>query len=108
MIGYRYKAKNIRVIDGDTVEAELDLGFKLHTRDIYRLAEINCKERDQPSTDYLKSLIDGKEVIIESHKPEKHGRWLAVLWVVTDGGLQSANQMMMDAGHAVPYGGGKR
>lgn len=41
---YTYNARLLRVIDGDTIEAELDLGFKIYKKLILRLARIDCAE----------------------------------------------------------------
>lgn len=107
-LDYKYKAKLIRIIDGDTIEAELDLGFRISRRDIFRLEGINAPEHDPVSTEALSALITGKDIIIESHKAEKYGRWLATIWLPgADGGMQSANQLMVQKGMAVPYMVGK-
>ena len=102
---YRYNAKNIRVVDGDTVEAEVDLGFRVFRKDIFRLAGINAPERSkgQPAIDFLTSALKTNNVVIESRKSEKYGRWLATIYA--DG--VNVNQALVDMGHAVPYDGGK-
>ncbi len=104
MMDYRYNARNIRVIDGDTIEAEIDLGFRVFRKDIFRLAGINAPERDKPSTSFLSMSIEGKNIVIESKKAEKYGRWLAT--VFADG--VNVNQALVDMGHAVAYSGGKQ
>lgn len=108
MTDYKYKARIIRVIDGDTVEAIVDLGFGISRKDIFRLAGINAPEHDQSSTLFLAGALADKNVVIESHKAEKYGRWLSTLWIQIDSGWQSVNQMLIDGGFAVPYDGGKR
>ncbi|NPA93523.1 MAG: hypothetical protein GXO56_07575 [Chloroflexi bacterium] len=42
---YTYKAKLIRLIDADTYEAEIDLGFHTYTRRHLRLSAVDCPER---------------------------------------------------------------
>ena len=101
---YKYNARNIRVIDGDTIEAEIYLGFRVFRKDIFRLAGINAPEHDKQSTDFLNAAIEGKTIVLESHKAEKYGRWLATVYA--DG--ININQAVVNAGHAVPYSGGKR
>ena len=44
---YRYNAKVTRVVDGDTVDAEIDLGFDITIKKRIRLAEINAPESRQ-------------------------------------------------------------
>ena len=41
---YNYKAKLLRVVDGDTVDAEIDLGFKIFIKDRIRLMGIDTPE----------------------------------------------------------------
>jgi len=41
---YRYQAKLIRVVDGDTVDAEIDLGFNIYIRERIRLMGIDTPE----------------------------------------------------------------
>lgn len=83
---YTYKAKIIRVIDGDTMEVLVDLGMYVKMTITIRLfgidtPEIRGEEREEglKVKDYVKSLIEGKEVLIKTHKDSKgkYGRWLA-------------------------------
>jgi micrococcal nuclease len=101
---YKYNARNIRVIDGDTIEAEIDLGFRVFRKDIFRLAGIQAPEHDKASTDFLRSSLEEKTVILESRRSEKYGRWLAIVYA--DG--VNVNQAMIDIGLAIAYNGGKR
>ena len=90
---YDYKVKSIkRVIDGDTIELEIDLGFHLTLCDKVRLAGVNTpetrttdleeKERGLKSKEWMKdrlSNIEGKELIVRFVKEEKYGRLLGWL-----------------------------
>ncbi len=110
---YEYRATITRVIDGDTVEALVDLGFGVLTDQTFRLYGINAPEtrgesRDagKAATEYLRLLIDkhtgnSSTLTIQTHKDrqEKYGRYLAVL--VANG--MNLNVGMINAGHAVPY-----
>ena len=89
-IFYTYKAVITSVYDGDTVTADIDLGFHvwLHGEKL-RLARINTpevrgNERKQGlvSRDWLREKIDGKQVIIKSRKDKKgkYGRYLVELF----------------------------
>jgi endonuclease YncB( thermonuclease family) len=57
--------------------------------------------------DYLKFLLEGKPIIIDSikDKADKYGgRWLGVIWALQgDGTWLNVNQEMINSGHAVPY-----
>lgn len=110
---YEYRHVAIeRVIDGDTVALEIDLGNKIHWRDNFRLNGIDTPERGQPgyteATDHLKRLLLMPLSHVQTHKPDKFGRWLVDLWVDIDGGTLHVNRMMATDGHAKEYHGGKK
>ena len=108
---YEYRARIVRVIDGDTVEAEVDLGFHISSRMTMRLFGINTPEikgdsRPQglAARDYLTHLIDihthgTSELTIHTQKDatEQYGRLLATL-LADDVNL---NEALIAAGHAV-------
>ena len=58
---YRYKCEVQRCVDGDTVDADLDLGFHMTARIRFRLAGIDTPERGEPgyqeATEHLESLL---------------------------------------------------
>lgn len=101
-----------RVIDGDTVALEIDLGNKIKWRDTFRLAGIDTPERGQPgwaeASQHLRRLLLLPLVRIETHKPDKYGRWLVDLHVDTDGGDLHVNRLMVVDGHAKEYFGGAK
>jgi micrococcal nuclease len=108
---YEYRARIVRVIDGDTVEAEVDLGFHICSRMRLRLFGINAPEIKGPTRpaglaarDYLNHLIQThtdstSQLTIRTLKDatEKYGRCLATL-VASNRNL---NEAMIAAGHAV-------
>ena len=105
---YTYKAEVIRVIDGDTVVLNIDLGFKIHHITPCRLAGINAPElnsKDEKvraaavaSKEYLMGLLpEEMEVTIASRKLDKYGRPVVVIDFV--------NNIMLQKGHAVIYKG---
>ena len=82
---YVRRAKVIRVVDGDTVDLEVDLGFHISLAIRGRLLGVDTPERGQPdfsvATESLRSLLhsnlDEKGYIsIKSSKTGKFGRWL--------------------------------
>lgn len=107
---YEYSGEIIRVIDGHTVEAEVDLGFGLTFRMILRLYGINAPERrgtshadGERAKGYLIWLIDhlGKQherCIIRTEKDAsgKDGLYRATLMY----GWESINEQMVAGGHA--------
>lgn len=93
-LSYRYRASNIRVIDGDTIEAVVDLGFYTFQRLRFRFARLNAYElnseieleRDlaMKAKAMVSNLVEGQVVTIESQKTEKYGRWLAEVFIGSD------------------------
>ena len=121
---YIYRCKITRVVDGDTVDAEIDLGFQIIHRARIRLSGIdtpesrtrNKKEKalGLASKARIKELIamaktgkrGRKEIYLETSKAGKgkFGRILGTLWVNDI----NINQALVDAGHARPYSGGSK
>jgi len=105
---YCYKAKCVSVYDGDTVTLDISLGFGVTMREKIRLLGINTPEvRGKEkldgliSRDRLRELINGKDIIIATHKDKggKYGRLLATIYL--DG--VDINQQLIDEGLAKPY-----
>lgn len=88
---YHYKAIVVSVYDGDTCTVDIDLGLYTWIRkEKIRLLRINApeirgNERSEglKSRDFLRELLVGKDVIIETYKDkrEKYGRYLAEIWM---------------------------
>jgi len=115
---YVYNVKLDRVVDGDTVDLTVDLGFHVNIKERFRLLGIDApesrtrdlaeKKRGGQATFFLQKLIDDSEfIILDTFKDRKgkFGRWLATLY---DDRGNNLNEMMVDHGHAVKYDGGKR
>lgn len=117
---YEYKVKITRVIDGDTVDAEVDLGFDTFIKDRIRLMGLdtpesrtrNKKEKalGLAAKAYLKELLreNKGDVILRTSKEGKgkFGRILGTLLIYD--GMTSVNQMLIDEGHARDYFGGSK
>ena len=87
---YEYKAKIIKVYDGDTVTALIDLGFNVSVTEKIRLyglntPEVRGEERSNGliSRDKLRDRILGKEVVIKTRKDKKgkYGRYIAEIYL---------------------------
>ena len=113
---WRYKIKVTRVLDGDTVDARVDLGFKVHFNVRIRFNGINTPEtRTRDREEKQKGLAakarckqllnDAEFVVLESHGVGKFGRCLGTIWI---NGETNLTQQLIDEGHGVPYYGGKR
>ena len=108
---FHYTARVQSVYDGDTCRVDIDLGLGIWLRnEKLRLVRINAPEMTGPdkargieSRDFLRGLIDGREIIIETLKDQrgKYGRYLAEIWVDQDGIWQNVNDALVAAGHAV-------
>ena len=121
---YEYKATVVHVIDGDSVEAAVDLGFSVSVHMQLRLLGIDAPEvvgetkvAGLAATNFLYDLLvpyptQEKTVIIvtKKDKKEKFGRYLATLYLTVEDKIagKSVNQTMIDAGHAKSYFGGPR
>lgn len=115
---YQYKAKILKVLDGDTVDIDLDLGFNIVlANQRVRMAGIDTPEsRTTDSEEKVRGQLSKKKlseklpvgswVRIETQKSDsnddKFGRILAV-FIMEDG--TSLNQWMIDNNYAVLYNG---
>ena len=113
---YEYYVRKVEnVVDGDTIDVLIDLGFDILFQSRVRLAGIDTPESRTKdlkekalgleSKEYLKkSLKDAKSVIIKTEKmdsSEKYGRILG--WVYINGDTVSLNDMMINDGYAWGY-----
>jgi micrococcal nuclease len=115
---FEYYVKKVsKVVDGDTIDVDIDLGFDISFSSRVRLAGIDTPESRTTdkmekvlgleSKSYLKNAIEAaKTVVIKTEKmdsSEKYGRILG--WVFLDGSDVSINQKMIDDGYAWGYMG---
>ena len=113
---YEYFVKNVTsVVDGDTIDVVIDLGFDIMFASRVRLAGIDTPESRTTdkaekvlgleSKEYLKKYLkDAKSVIIKTEKmdsSEKYGRILG--WVYVNGDTVSLNDKMINDGYAWGY-----
>lgn len=113
---YEYRVKKVTgVVDGDTIDVDIDLGFSVSFSQRVRLAGIDTPESRTTdkfekslgleAKEYLKSkLKDAKVVVIKTEKPdssEKYGRILG--WLYVDGDTISINDHMIEDGYAWGY-----
>jgi micrococcal nuclease len=104
---YEYKAEVIRVIDADTIECRVDVGFYIYTEIMFRLVGINAPDKNPERREgkvYLDNLFLGETVRIFTEKTEKYGRWLATVYLDDI----NINELLIQKGLAIPYDGGKR
>lgn len=100
---YEYRAKIIRVYDGDTVTAVIDLGFNVSITENVRLSGLDAPEvrgEERPdgliSRDRLREKVLDKNVIVKTFKDKtgKYGRYIGEIyleeenineWLITEG-----------------------
>lgn len=111
---YQYQAEIIKVIDGDTIRADVDLGFSLRQKMVFRIYGINTPEIIGPNAAAglaAKKAVDdllpvGKVVTINTHKDEKekYGRFLAdVVLVDETGAAFNLSNYLIEKGFAEVY-----
>ena len=115
---FEYRVKQVtKIVDGDTIDVDIDLGFSISYSQRLRLAGIDTPESRTTdklekilgleSKDYLKSKFkDAKVIVVKTEKPdssEKYGRILG--WVYLDGNVKSVNEQMIEDGYAWGYMG---
>ena len=121
---YTYNIELLRVVDGDTIDAKIDLGFDVSVKKRVRFLGVDTPEsrtrdleekaRGLAAKDRVRQLLEGSDTIqLISHGVGKYGRCLGELNIdVVDGKknltLVSVNQLLIKEGHAVEYHGGKR
>ena len=121
---YEYKIKLDTVVDGDTVDAYIDLGFDVSVKKRIRFMGINTPEsrtrdleekaKGLAAKERVQELLEGcKNIKLTSHGVGKYGRCLGelnvdVLDVKECLTLVNVNELLIKEGHAVEYDGGKR
>ena len=118
---YEYRVKKVlKVVDGDTIDVDIDLGFSVSFTQRVRLAGIDTPESRTTDLkekalglevkEYLKNLLDGAEdIVIQTEKPdssEKYGRILG--WLFINDEDTSLNEKMINEGYAWEYDGGTK
>ena len=111
---YKYNAKLDRVVDGDTVDALVDLGFDTWKKLRIRMMGMNAPESRTKNLEEKKlglaakarliELLDDGEFVLQSHGVGKYGRCLGTL-LINDVDI---NKQLINEGHAKEYFGGKR
>ena len=117
---HEYNAKLIKVVDGDTLDAEIDLGFNVFIKERVRLYGIDTWERRTRDLEEkkkglaakarLKELVSKKKFIIKTHKKQKgkYGRILGEIFTEIDGMDVNVNDLLFEEGHACKYYGGNK
>jgi len=100
---FEYNGKVTRIIDGDTIVIEIDLGFDLKLKQIVRIYGINApeisgedKKRGYQAKDLVVEEFNNEEIIAQTVKPhDKYGRYLANIRRKSDN-LDLANLLLQN------------
>ena len=115
---YKYGAKLVRVVDGDTADVMIDLGFDTWVKARLRFQGVDTWEKRTRNKEekvkgiaasaFTKEHLERNEgsFIIQSFGKGKYGRVLAEIFI--DGEDKSLNQLLIENGHAYVYEGGKK
>jgi len=118
---YEYRVKKVlKIVDGDTIDVDIDLGFSVSFTQRVRLAGIDTPESRTTDLkekalglevkEYLKHLLENAEdIVIQTEKPdssEKYGRILG--WLFINDEDTSLNEKMINEGYAWEYDGGTK
>lgn len=107
---YLYSGKIERVLDGDTLDVTIDVGFNIKSKDRIRIFGVNAPEMSTPegikAKEFLEGLIqvNGLDIVFYSikDKRETFGRYLGVLYFGKDAlklPPKSINKIILEAGH---------
>lgn len=115
---YKYGAKLLRVVDGDTADVMIDLGFDTWVKARLRFKGIDTwekrtkdlveKEKGKAASAFTQEYLEKNEgnFVIQSYGKGKYGRVLAEIFI--DGEDTSLNKLLIENGHAKVYDGGSR
>ena len=122
---YNFRVTEInKVLDGDTIDVTIDLGFDLYKKERVRIAGVDTpekrtrdleeKELGIDATNWLKEKLDGAiagddDLVIRTELVGgvgKYGRLLG--WLYIGDADSSLNEQMIDEGYAWPYDGGTK
>ena len=121
---YIYKAKLEKVVDGDTIDALIDVGFDIWIKKRIRYKGIDTWESRTKDLDEKKLGLAAKDrnkellesvssksgyFRLKSHGVGKYGRVLGEVFIKDIEGIEyNVNQTLIDEGHAYEYEGGKK
>ena len=115
---YNYKAFVDRVVDGDTIDLTISLGFDIYIKERVRLFGVDTPEtRTRNKSEkiaglkakaFVKDWIEGQEIEVTTEEKGKFGRYLAVIIIEVGGKKHNVNKTLVSNGLAKAYWGGKK
>jgi micrococcal nuclease len=108
---YEYYTKIDKVVDGDTVDVFIDLGFSVWHKERIRLSGIDTAEKNTPLGKalkiYMASELEGKIIKLQVSKPDKYGRYLGKIYLTKNSTI-SVNDQLIKNGLAKSYDGNSK
>ena len=106
---YLFNATVTYIVDGDTVDATVDLGFQVNYNvrlRLYGIDTMELRDSDPEKREHarrakarMQELLQDREVTLETFKTDKYGRYLAVIYLSD----QNINEQLITEGLAVSY-----
>ena len=114
---YEYRCKLRKVVDGDTVDIDIDLGFGVWLQDervrLYgidtpesRTRDLEEKKYGLAAKEYVKNFLNDEWLTLKTKEYDskgKFGRILGELWRTSSYADKSLNDYLVEKHHAVPY-----
>ncbi|WRW34710.1 nuclease [Staphylococcus phage CF5] len=103
---YMFKAHVNRVVDGDTLVVTIDHGMQVYSERRIRLLDVDTPERGQDNhkeaTNFTKSKLEDKDVIIQTYKGDSFGRYLAKVYYNEDNNYKNISEEIIKKGLVKP------
>lgn len=104
MIPYLYTAKLVKIIDGDTFDAEVDLGFRIKTKLRFHLANVNTPETWRPTTEeerahgnraktFVEDLLAHNHLFIKPKKTGIYNNWRVEVYFNYEDAIKEENSL---------------
>ena len=108
---YTRKAKVVNIVDGDTIDVEIDLGFHATIKERVRLLRVNCpekfgetKEEGLRAKEFATKELLGKEISLITHKTDSFKRWLGEVYYMNDNNeVRNFSNELLRNGYAVEF-----
>lgn len=110
---YSYRAEVVEVIDGDTIDVDIDVGFNITVRKRLRFLLVDTwetrgeeRERGLAAKEFCSGVLSCADAVYVQTVMDaegKYGRLLAWVWVQDDDTLHCLNVMLLDEGHGEVY-----
>lgn len=103
---YMYKARVTRVVDGDTIDVTIDHGMRVYSEQRVRILGVDTPERGQENyreaSEFTRSKLEGKDIIIQTYKGDSFGRYLANVYYLEDNIYKKLSEELINKGLIKP------